>query len=182
MPTIFSHVAVPLAIGLGLGAARVPPRLIAAGMLASIVPDFDVIAFKLGIPYADAFGHRGASHSMVFAALLGAMASAFARTLASTRLAVFGFVFVSALSHGLLDMLTNGGLGVALFWPMVADRIFFPAQVISVSPIGVTRFFTESGWRAVRSELGWIWLPALASCAVLRIATWNARTLRAPPH
>ena len=44
-------------------------------MLAARLPDFDVVAFKLGIAYHDAFGHRGFSHSLLFAAILGALAA-----------------------------------------------------------------------------------------------------------
>ena len=63
MPTIFSHPAVPLALGFGLGKKFIPTRLLLAGVMASILPDFDVVAFSLGIPYEDEFGHRGFSHS-----------------------------------------------------------------------------------------------------------------------
>src|SRR5690606_25557942 len=59
MPTIFTHPAVPIAIGYGLGSNIIPPRLIVAGIAASVIPDLDVIAFKFGIAYADQFGHRG---------------------------------------------------------------------------------------------------------------------------
>jgi inner membrane protein len=44
---------------------------------------------------------------------------------------------LTSLSHPLLDMLTNGGLGCALFWPFSTDRIFFPIGPIPVAPIGL---------------------------------------------
>ncbi|MGY2437677.1 metal-dependent hydrolase, partial [Escherichia coli] len=82
------------------------------------------------IPYADAFGHRGASHSLLFACVLAALAAVLAffgsrrpwsavsrqPRLASTVQAAV-FVFVCAASHPLLDAMTSGGLGVALAWP-----------------------------------------------------------------
>ncbi len=74
MPTILTHVVVPLAIGIGLGSGVVSRRLLIAGAVASIMPDFDVVAFKLGIAYGDAFGHRGASHSLAFALMIGLLA------------------------------------------------------------------------------------------------------------
>ena len=58
MPTVLSHAAVPLALGVGLGSRIVPPRLLAAGVLASALPDLDVIAFSWGVPYGSALGHR----------------------------------------------------------------------------------------------------------------------------
>ena len=117
MPTILSHAAIPLAAGLGLGKSVIPRRLLAAGVVASMLPDFDVIAFKLGVAYADGFGHRGASHSLLFALLVGLLACAVAPLLRASRAKALVFVGLSAASHPLLDMLTNGGLGVALCWP-----------------------------------------------------------------
>lgn len=78
MPTVFAHALVPIAIGLGLGRRRIPPRLLMAGAAAAMLPDADVVAFKFGIAYADALGHRGASHSVVFALLLGVLAASVA--------------------------------------------------------------------------------------------------------
>jgi len=160
MPTILTHAAVPLAIGLGLGSKVIPRRLLIAGVVASACPDFDVVAFKLGIAYADAFGHRGASHSIAFALLLGLIALLCAPWLRAGRWQASGFVFVATVSHPLLDMFTNGGLGVALFWPLSDLRVFWPWQVIEVSPIGVSRIFSERGLAVLLSELRWVWLPS----------------------
>ena len=49
MPTVFTHVAVPVCAAIALGTRRVPVPALLAGMLASIAPDFDGLAFKLGI-------------------------------------------------------------------------------------------------------------------------------------
>ena len=38
-----------------------------------MLPDVDVIAFSLGIPYDDMIGHRGFTHSFFFAAIAGAV-------------------------------------------------------------------------------------------------------------
>jgi inner membrane protein len=170
MPTILTHAVVPIAIGLGLGKHVVSPRLIAAGAFASILPDFDVVAFRLNIAYADAFGHRGASHSLVAALLFGILALAFARRLNTTRFAAFIFVTVSAFSHGLLDTFTNGGHGVALWWPLSLERIFSHWQVIEVSPLSLRRLFSERGIAVLQSEFLWVWLPAVCTSIVLLIA------------
>jgi inner membrane protein len=167
MPTILTHAAVPLAIGLGLGRRRISPRLLVAGIVASMLPDADVLAFHLGIPYADAFGHRGATHSLAFALTLGLFALLAARRLQSNRGAAFCFVSVSALSHGLLDMFTNGGHGVALWWPVSHERLFFPWRVIEVSPLSLHRILSERGIAVMQSELLWVWLPAVTLCCVL---------------
>jgi membrane-bound metal-dependent hydrolase YbcI (DUF457 family) len=117
VPTILSHPAVPLAIGLGLGQRVVPIRLLVAGVVASVVPDLDVVGLRLGIDYSNALGHRGISHSLLFALALGSLAALRAAWLKTTRRVAFGFIFASTASHGLLDMMTNGGLGIAIWWP-----------------------------------------------------------------
>ncbi len=165
MPTIMTHAMLPLALGLALGQKVVSRRLLVAGAFAAVVPDADVLAFKFGIAYADAFGHRGASHSLLFAALLGLFALLAARQLQTTRALAFGWITLATVSHPLLDMLTNGGLGVALLWPVSDVRMFAPWQVIEVSPIGVRGFFTVRGLAVFGSELVWVWLPVLAVSA-----------------
>ncbi len=78
MPSIITHAAVPLALWCAADRGRIPPRLLAAGVIAAMLPDADVLAFALHIPYADAFGHRGASHSLLFAFVLAALAAVLA--------------------------------------------------------------------------------------------------------
>ncbi|MGG6343468.1 metal-dependent hydrolase [Stenotrophomonas indicatrix] len=75
MPSIITHAAVPLALWCAADRGRIPPRLLAAGVVAAMLPDADVLAFALHIPYADAFGHRGASHSLLFALVLAVLAA-----------------------------------------------------------------------------------------------------------
>ena len=59
MPTIVTHAAVPLCLGLGLGLKVIPPRLLFTGVILAMLPDADVLSFKLGIAYGNVFGHRG---------------------------------------------------------------------------------------------------------------------------
>lgn len=162
MPTIFSHAAVPLFAGLIAGPQRLPLPLVMAGMLAAIVPDADVLAFRFGIEYTDQFGHRGASHSLCFAALLGVLTWFWARLRGEARPWVWGlFMAMAAASHGLLDMATNGGEGVALLWPFSDQRLFWPWTPIRVSPIG-RGFLSWRGVQTLFSEFLWIWLPLLS--------------------
>lgn len=179
MPTILTHAVVPLAIGLGLGAGVVSRRLLCAGVVAAMLPDFDVVAFKLGIAYGDAVGHRGASHSIAFALLVAALALLLARPLHTTRARAFGFAGLATLSHPVLDMCTNGGLGVALWWPFSAERVFAPWRVIEVSPIGISRFLTARGMEVLQSEFMWVWLPAIALLCLLQ--AWR-RARKAAPY
>lgn len=170
MPTVITHAAVPLLLGTAAGRRAVPPRLLAAGAIAAMLPDADVLAFKFGVAYADAFGHRGAAHSITMAVALGALAALACRPLRTTPWRAFTFVGLAALSHPLLDALTDGGLGVALAWPFSAERFFLPWRPIAVSPIGA-RFFSARGLAVLGSELMWVWLL----CALAALAVWLTR-------
>ena len=176
MASLFSHPAVPLAIGLGLGTRIVPPRLLLAGVLGCLLPDADVIAFRLDVAYESAFAHRGFTHSIVFALLCGAIAAACARSLQTRPWIAFAFVSLASTSHGLLDAFTTGGPGVAFFWPFSSERYFMPLQVILVSPIGLG-FFSPRGVMVLLSELKWVWLPCLALTAALYLTrlAWKHR-------
>lgn len=56
MPTVITHAAVPLCIGLGLGSKVIPPRLLFAGIILAMLPDADVLSFKFGVAYGNVFG------------------------------------------------------------------------------------------------------------------------------
>lgn len=166
MPTIISHAAVPLALGIGLGEQRIPSRLLAAGVLVSMLPDADVILFRFGATYDGPWAHRGFSHSVGFAIFLGLFAALAMRRFAPT-LVTFGFVASSAASHGLLDMLTNGGHGIAFLWSLSDHRYFFNWRPIQVSPLAASRFATRAA-AVAKTELMWVWLPGIAVAAGLR--------------
>lgn len=168
MPTIFTHAVVPLAIAVAAGRGVISPRLAIAGAVFAVLPDADVIAFRFGIDYADTWGHRGATHSIAFAALCAAALSLVWKEARS--LTAFAFLTLAMASHGLLDTLTDGGLGAALFWPFDNTRIFAPETPVRVSPIG-RGFLSMRGVETLLSEFRWIWLP----CIVLALAGWELR-------
>lgn len=66
MPSAFSHIAVPIATRIGIGKDNLPTKLLLLGIVLSVLPDADVLLLRLGIPYESEFGHRGASHSLLF--------------------------------------------------------------------------------------------------------------------
>jgi len=140
----------------------------------SLAPDLDVIAFRFGIPYPAPFGHRGAAHS-ILAALVLASVAAFATPLTAegwTRSRLWLLCAVVAVSHGLLDTLTDGGLGIALFWPFSNRRYFAPWTPIPVAPIGA-RMFTPRGVRVVVIE-------ALQFAPLLLWSLWPRRRPASP--
>lgn len=107
-------------------------RWMGAFTLLSLAPDLDVIGFSFGIPYEAALGHRGASHSLLVG-LLG-VACALAPGPERWRAGLLGALVLT--SHGVLDAMTTGGLGVAFFWPFDDARCFLPIRPIPVAPIG----------------------------------------------
>src|SRR5262249_54404574 len=136
------------------------------------VPDLDVVGFRFGVHYGDFWGHRGFTHSLLFAALLTSMIliTGFRGGVAGiNQVSLWAFLFLATASHGLLDAMTDGGLGVAFFSPFDNHRYFFPWTPIHVSPIDVSRFFTHRSLSVLETELVWIWLPAvlLAACSWL---------------
>ncbi len=176
MATILSHIALPITLKL-ISGKSVSKELLALGCLVSILPDVDVIAFALGIPYASEFGHRGLTHSIAFAFIVAFSGMFLSHAMKSTKKILFILLFLSTVSHSLLDALTNGGLGVALFWPVSNERIFFPWTPLDVSPIGITNFIDQGGIAVLYSELIWIWIPALI-CVVLSLSGEQIKKLK----
>ena len=138
-------------VAVGVAAAKISSdgqrpswRRMAVWSALSMLPDADVIAFAFGIAYEDAWGHRGASHSFAFAALIGGAALLCARRFALPPVKTAMLTALVVASHPLLDTMTDGGLGCALFWPFNLTRYFAPWRPIPVSPIGLA-FLSPAG-------------------------------------
>lgn len=158
MPTVLTHAALPLIAAWGLGPGRVPPRLAWAAAAVAVIPDLDVFGRFVGIPVESVMGHRGASHSAAAALGLAMLASCI--TVRPVRWSLRAlFLFLSALSHGLADMLTDGGKGIALFWPLSSDRMFFWFRPLEVSPIFLRGFENGKLPLVLASEIFWLLLP-----------------------
>jgi inner membrane protein len=168
MASAFTHAVV----GIALGQAAKPVwrkqwRFWGLAIFCSVLPDVDVIGFHFGIRYGDLWGHRGMTHSLLFAAVTGLLfATLLARSWRDRWLAAL-LLFVITASHGVLDALTNGGLGVAFLSPFNTSRYFFPWRPIHVSPLAAGRFFSERGLAILWTEITYVWLPALVTGALL---------------
>jgi inner membrane protein len=168
--TILTHPIVAITLG---KAFRVGHRAIVAGAVLSVVPDVDVIAF--GTPLGDWhwLGHRGFTHSLVFAlaAAIAVQALLFrdAPWLSRRWSGHAVFLFVCGASHGLLDAMTDGGAGIMFFWPFSLERYFLPWTPLEVSPIG-RAFFSEYGLEVLLTELKWVWLPCALAFGSLAVA------------
>ncbi|MBB6340161.1 inner membrane protein [Pseudomonas fluvialis] len=177
MTTLITHPLPALALGLALGSRVIPPRLLWLGAIAACLPDADMLAFRLGIAYQDVLGHRGFSHSLLFAGLCGILAMLACRGLRCRPLTALLWVSAAVGSHSLLDAMTNGGLGVAWLWPWDAQRYFLPWRPIEVSPF-LHGFFTPRGLAVLASEWRWVWQPCLAISATVWLLRLGLQRLR----
>jgi len=170
MATLITHAVVATALGQAVSPElRKQPLFWVATVFCSMLPDADVIGFRLGIHYGDLWGHRGMTHSLLFAVVVGCAAGALLGKTAKDRWWLAAFLFVVTASHGLLDAMTDGGLGVAFFSPFDPTRYFFPWRPIAVSPIGAGRFLSARGLHVLWTEICWVWGPALAVGMGLRV-------------
>jgi len=163
------HVAVGLAAARMYGDGHRPHwRSAVTWSALSMLPDADVIGFSLGVRYADPWGHRGATHSFAFALIVGAVVGLIAGRFKpgpslprrssekgverrrALRTGLFAAVVLA--THPLLDTLTDGGLGCALFWPVDLTRYFAPWRPIQVAPIGLA-FLSSYGAIVAMSEI-----------------------------
>ena len=177
MPSVFSHAVAAIGIGALFYRPEIPSRVWVTGAICAALPDLDVIGFRFGVRYGDFWGHRGFTHSLFFAALLvGAALLISPHAMPGmSRAVLWLYLFLATASHGLLDAMTDGGLGIALLSPFNNSRYFFSFTPIRVAPIGVTRFFSARGMEVLRSELVWVWLPS----GVLIASAWLLRVSRA---
>ncbi len=158
MASIFGHGIAAFTIA-KVASKKASIGLVVLAILSSILPDVDVLAFNFRIPYESPFGHRGFTHSILFAIIWAlCICVLFGK---QRKMLYFLVILFSTLSHGILDALTTGGKGVGFFIPFDNERYFFPYQVIKVSPIGVERFFSEWGLLVIFSELKYVFLPCV---------------------
>jgi len=139
------------------------------GIACAEIPDLDAIGFWLGVPYGSFFGHRGITHSLLFAAFvswgLSRWASRWEGVGAGT---LWSYLFLATASHGFLDALTDGGLGVAFFSPFDQSRYFLPVRPIHVSSMSLHELLGEHGLDVLANEFVWVWVP----CAVVAARRW----------
>jgi inner membrane protein len=178
----FTHAAAALALGTAFRDPGKPARFWMLGAACAVIPDLDAIGYYLGVPYGSVFGHRGFTHSIVFAAILATAALLLAgEEQPRERRRAWLFFFLATCSHGLLDSITTGGGGIAFFAPFDHERYRLPWELIEVSPMSIRRFFTARGMRVIRSELVWIWIPAACFAAIAMLSRRASGVVRARP-
>jgi inner membrane protein len=172
MPTIFSHALFAVISGKAVVKKSVTFWFWFLAAVCAVIPDADVLLRGFGVTRGSMFSHRGFTHSIVFALLFGALIAFLADKFLKTKISYLKLLLFFSLvtfSHPVLDMLTDGGSGVALLAPLSDERFFFPYRPIEVSPIGL-RFFGSRGIEVILSEILWIWIPALMILLISKTA------------
>jgi len=156
------HIAVGMAAGRGWSerAGTSPWRAMVGFATLSMSPDIDVVGMALGVPYGAPWGHRGATHALLTAIVAGTAVATLARRRGERWLPRVALACVTLASHGLLDAMTDGGMGIALLWPFTTHRFFLPWRPIPVAPIGMG-ILTGSGLTVMAWE-ALVFLPFFA--------------------
>jgi inner membrane protein len=137
----------------------------------AMLPDIDVLWVSLGAPDAGAIGHRGFTHTPLFALFVGALAALLNGGCRRARLRFAGMVTLAVASHGVLDALAQDGRGILLAWPFWDERFHFPWRPLPDAPVGVA-FFSQLGLDSLATEVLYF-LPMVA------YALWPRRWRRA---
>jgi len=172
MASAFGHAFTAIALGTSVPKTYRSIKFWIVATICSILPDADVIGFSFGIPYESFWGHRGFSHSLLAALIIGVLITIiFYSTILFSRKGITLILFftLATASHAVLDAMTTGGLGVAFFSPWENTRHFFDWRPIRVSPIGIENFFSAWGLRVILSELIYIFIPGTVYMLILYI-------------
>lgn len=176
MASVFGHALVGVTLSKVLDKNQVKLLLVLA-MISAVLPDIDVLAFKLGYAYEHWLGHRGLTHSIFFAVVWSGVLSLL---LGKSNKKIFFIVLsLATISHAILDAMTTGGLGVGFFIPFENTRYFFGCRPIQVSPIGISKFFSEWGIRVILSELLWVGIPCTLILMLKKITRKYSSTNKA---
>ena len=169
MPSAFAHAAVGATLATALPTAARPRLFVSTLAVLAAAPDLDVVFHTLGVAYHEPLGHRGFTHSIFFAVFVGATSVPIWRRWGARRSALAGILTgVAVLSHGLLDLFTNAGLGIGLLLPFDETRFFAPFRPIMTSPLSVSAFFQGRGLTILANEAFWIGPPTLVLALLAR--------------
>jgi len=107
-------------------------------LLLSNLPDFDMLVGLVMTGNADAF-HRGPSHSLLFAVVMGYAASKIAKRLFVVPPLSFGLCTALIFSHVIADLVFTSA-PVSLFWPF---EVHFSTGTSSLGDVFHGIFFTS---------------------------------------
>ena len=115
-------------------------------------PDADVVGVAMGLDYHGHYGHRGYTHSLLFAATLSVVAYFVARKWGTRPVFTALLTFLAVTSHGVLDAMTYRTRGVPFFWPFTDERFTFPWRHIPPAPVG-SNYLSRRGLEVAAVEM-----------------------------
>ncbi len=166
----YLHFAPAIALAVALGPSRVGWRLVLAGAACGVIPDLDFLSIKMGFDrYGGTYGHRGFTHSLSFAVLMGFVGVLWPGGDWRRRVGRGCFLALCAVSHPLMDGLLDVGICNAWLWPLDGARHCLDRRPIPMR--GVPLF----GQERFLLELLWIGMPLLlmANLGVLVRLGWS---------
>jgi inner membrane protein len=129
--------------------------VITLAAFCAVAPDLDLIGWPLGMSPFALLGHRGLSHSIAFAVVLGAIAAMalLPDVTRRERAAAAAALILATGTHSVLDALTTYAPTGPAFWaPFSNHRYRFPWMPLT----GAGGFKTDFGQEAL-----YVCLPAL---------------------
>jgi inner membrane protein len=151
----YLHFAPAVALAVAIGPQRIGWRLTLAGAACAVLPDADFLLYVLHIDaYSGTYGHRGFTHSIGFALLVGALGALLAgRDPLRSRWLTAVYLALCTASH----------------WPMDGARHCLPWRPIPLQ--GVPLF----GADRLAQELLWIGMPLLLLANAGQLLRWVGR-------
>ena len=129
MPSSVGHALVAVTVAAALLPPPRPRRFALLVATCAILPDIDAIGRPFGLPDLEFLGgHRALTHSLVFAAVLGAIVGFLctrAPELRRVRVRACAVIAIAIATHGVLDAMTTYGAGVAFAAPFSWTRYTF---------------------------------------------------------
>lgn len=142
-----------------------PARFWWFAALCAAIPDIDYVWTTQGLAHDSMWAHRGITHSVPAAIVLGDLAAWFGfdgSYWKGFRTRLWVALSLAAVTHGLLDSLTTYALGVAFFAPFSAERFYFTWRPLA----GIPPDWAHSRLARVTYQAGmefvFIWIPAFA--------------------
>ncbi len=170
MATI-GHLAVGAAIARMLAPRGERPsvtrRRMAIAAVAAATPDADLLARLVGVPPGnEPASHRGAAHALAVGPAVGILLRA-----GGARSEDAIAVGAALMSHGLTDLLSSSGRGVALFWPFTPRRFGLAWQAVDSLRIGPESLDWRPWLRLALRELAVFWPFVIIAAWPLRRPT-----------
>jgi inner membrane protein len=163
----WAHAIVGAAAGALYQAPRDRRRVIAVAAICAVVPDLDLIGWPLGVSTFTLFGHRGLSHSIAFAVVLGIVAAVALLPAAPRRdrVVAAAVLILATATHSVLDAMTTYSPTGPAFWaPFSNQRYRFSWMPLT----GAGGLQTDFGQEAL-----YACLPALV--LIVSIEWWRRR-------